>query len=148
MIDKSRKIAIGSDHAGYELKEFLKTKLLTFGYSFEDFGTNSNESVDYPDVIHPLANAIDKGYFECAVIMCGSGNGVSMVANKYQNVRAALCWNEETARLARQHNNANIMALPARLIEREYACALLRIFLETNYEGGRHERRVQKIPRP
>jgi len=138
-------IAIGSDHAGYCLKEFVMTELAKDRYRFHDFGTHSEESVDYPDIVHPLAKAVNEGEFERGIIICGSGNGVSMVANKYAKVRAAVCWNEEITRLSRLHNNANIIALPARFITEEEAIRLIKVFLTTGFEGGRHERRVRKI---
>ena len=138
-------IAIGCDHAGYCLKEFVMTELTKDRYRFHDFGTHSEESVDYPDIVHPLAKAVNEGEFERGIIICGSGNGVSMVANKYAKVRAAVCWNEEITRLSRLHNNANIIALPARFITEEEAIRLIKVFLTTGFEGGRHERRVRKI---
>ena len=139
-------VPIASDHAGYELKEFLKTTLEKEGFQFQDYGTFSAESMDYPDVIHPLASDINEGKFPLGIIICGSGNGVSMVANKYPHVRAALCWLPELAVLARQHNNANIIALPARFIEKETALETVIKFFNTDFEGGRHDRRVEKIP--
>lgn len=138
-------IAMGCDHAGFALKEFLKEKLTSQGFIIKDFGTYSEESVDYPDYIHPLAQAVNDGEISRGIIMCGTGNGVSMVANKYRNVRAALCWNQDITRLARQHNDANILALPARFISQEEALSLAGLFLSTAFEGGRHERRVKKI---
>ncbi|MDK2842755.1 MAG: ribose 5-phosphate isomerase [Bacteroidales bacterium] len=146
-MSEQRKIGIGSDHAGYELKEFIKHELITKGFEIEDFGCFSNESVDYPDIIHPLASAVDEGIISRAIIICGSGIGVSMVANKYNGVRAALCCDVERARLARQHNDANVLAMGARFTSQEQAMAMLNAFLETPFEGGRHERRVEKIPR-
>jgi ribose 5-phosphate isomerase B len=146
MLDSSILIAIGCDHAGFALKAYLLEKLSSSGYYFQDFGTFSEESVDYPDYIHPLAKAIDNGVFQRGIIICGSGNGVSIVANKYQYVRSAVCWNEEIARLARLHNNANIIALPARFVTPEEALNMVNVFFTTDFEGGRHERRVQKIP--
>ena len=139
-------IAIGCDHAGFVLKEYLKSELLPLGIDFHDFGTFSEESVDYPDYIHPLAKAVNNGEYEDAIIICGSGNGVAMVANKYEKVRAAICWNEEVVKLSRLHNNANILALPARFITKEQALDFVRLFFSTTFEGGRHERRVEKIP--
>lgn len=145
-MDDSRKIlVIGADHGGFEMKEFLRKNLLEAGYKVIDFGTDSKDSVDYPDIIHPLASAIDKGEFERGIILCGSGNGAQMTANKYPNVRAALCWNEEQARLSREHNNANILSLPGRFIDMDLALKMTLIFLTTDFEGGRHERRVSKI---
>ena len=138
-------IPIACDHGGFELKEFLKEALTKEGFKIKDFGTYSPDSVDYPDFIHPLAKEINAGTYELGIIICGSGNGAQMVANKYPKVRAALCWTEEIARLARQHNNANIIALPGRFIEKETALKMVRIFLETEFEGGRHEERVKKI---
>jgi ribose 5-phosphate isomerase B len=147
MPEQLQKIAIGSDHAGYCLKEYVKKMILEWGLTVEDFGTYSEESVDYPDLIHPLARAVNEGMFPRAVIICGSGNGVSMVANKYPNVRAALCWKPEIAVLARQHNDANIIALPARFITDEIAAECVKMFINTDFEGGRHKRRVEKIPK-
>lgn len=146
MIGKQNRIAIGCDHAGYPLKEFLKKMLEDKGYTLKDFGSFSEERVDYPDMIHPLARAVDHGTFSIGIIICGSGNGVSMVANKYPGVRAALCWNEEISSLARQHNDANILALPGRFVTPELAEKITTVFLETGFEGGRHEIRVKKIP--
>jgi len=145
MLDSLKKIAIGSDHAGYQLKEYLTEYLQSQQYTVADFGTDSEESMDYPDPIHPLANAINKGEFEKGVIICGSGNGVAIVANKYRMVRAAVCWTEEITRLARQHNDANVLALPARFITQDEALKFLQVFLDTEFEGGRHLRRVEKI---
>lgn len=137
---------MASDHAGFELKEHLKKYLENKGFTIKDFGCNSPDSVDYPDMIHPIAKKIDLGEYEFGFIMCGSGNGVSMVANKYQNVRCALCWNEEIACLAKQHNNANIVALPARFISQQEAENIVDAYLNAIFEGGRHQRRVEKIP--
>ena len=134
------------DHAGFELKEFLKSALIERGLEIKDFGTYTSDSVDYPDMIHPLAKEINAGNFEFGIIMCGSANGVSMVANKYQNVRCALCWEEEIAQLAKQHNNANIISLPARFISKEKALSIVDAYLNTEFEGGRHQKRVEKIP--
>jgi len=138
-------IPIACDHGGFELKEYLKEALTREGYELKDFGTFSPDSVDYPDFIHPLAREINNRTYPLGIIICGSGNGAQMVANKYPNVRAALCWTEEIARLARQHNNANIIALPGRFIEKEQSLKMVKIFLETDFEGGRHEKRVNKI---
>ena len=145
MLDSLKNIAIGSDHAGFMLKEYLKEYLQSQHYTIIDFGTNSEDSVDYPDYIHPLADAINKGVYDKAVIICGTGNGVAMVANKYRMVRACVCWSDEVTRLSRQHNNANIIALPARFITQEQGLEFLRIFLHTDFEGGRHTRRIEKI---
>lgn len=139
-------IPMACDHAGFELKEFLKSSLIERGLEIKDFGTYTSDSVDYPDMIHPLAKEINAGNFEFGIIMCGSANGVSMVANKYPNVRCALCWQEEIAQLAKQHNNANIIALPARFISKEKALSIVDAYLNTEFEGGRHQKRVEKIP--
>jgi len=138
-------IAIGCDHAGYDLKERIKSVLSDKGHEFLDFGTNSEESTDYPDHAHPVANAIEKNDAEIGILICGSGNGINMTANKHQGVRSALCWNEEIAELARLHNNANVVALPARFIDEALALRIVDRFLENNFEGGRHQRRVDKI---
>ncbi len=127
------------------MKEFLKNKLEELGYRVKDMGTYSEESVDYPDFIHPLASAVNKGEFPMGIILCGSGNGAQMTANKYPGVRAALCWSPEQAMLARAHNNANIISLPGRFVSNEVALEMLMNFLNTDFEGGRHERRVEKI---
>lgn len=145
MDDKGKVIVIASDHGGFKLKELLKEKLIEAGYLIKDFGTNSEASVDYPDYIHPLASSINKGEFKRGIILCGSGNGAQMTANKYPNVRAALCWNEKQAKLSREHNNANIMSLPGRELELETAWKMVQLFLTTNFEGGRHATRVNKI---
>ncbi|HQN97977.1 MAG TPA: ribose 5-phosphate isomerase B [Bacteroidales bacterium] len=147
-MSESRNLALGSDHAGYYLKEFIKKELIAQGYEIEDFGCYSSESVDYPDIIHPLALAINDGKIEKGIILCGTGIGVDMVANKYPNVRAALCCDEERARLSRSHNNANVLALGARFVSESDAMKMIQIFLETEFEGGRHQRRVNKIPIP
>lgn len=139
-------IPMACDHAGFELKEFLKSSLIERGLEIKDFGTYTSDSVDYPDMIHPLAKEINAGNYEFGIIMCGSANGVSMVANKYPNVRCALCWQEEIAQLAKQHNNANIIALPARFISKEKALSIVDAYLNTEFEGGRHQKRVEKIP--
>jgi ribose 5-phosphate isomerase B len=138
-------LAIGCDHAGFELKEKLKEYLSVKGFSVTDYGTNSTDSVDYPDIIHPLASDINHNRFDLGIIICGSGNGVAITANKYPEVRAALCWNPEIAEMARKHNNANIISLPARYLQTEEAISILERFLHTDFEGGRHLLRVQKI---
>lgn len=142
----SKVIPMACDHAGFELKEFLKSALTERELEIKDFGTYTSDSVDYPDMIHPLAKEINAGNYEFGIIMCGSANGVSMVANKYQNVRCALCWEEEIAQLAKQHNNANIISLPARFISKEKALSIVDAYLNTEFEGGRHQKRVEKIP--
>jgi ribose 5-phosphate isomerase B len=139
------KIAIGADHAGVEYKDQLKKWLEKNGYPVKDFGTFSTESVDYPDFAHPVASAVESKEFALGLLLCGSANGVAITANKHQGVRAALCWNEEVAELARHHNNANIVCIPARFVSYEQAEKILDRFLHSSFEGGRHERRVDKI---
>ena len=138
-------IAIGADHAGYEYKKSISKMLKQKGYKVLDFGTHSPDSVDYPDFAHPVAKALESGKATLGVLICGSGNGVCMTANKHQGIRAALCWKVELAALARQHNNANIICLPARFVSLRMARKMVVTFLETPFEGGRHERRVEKI---
>lgn len=140
-----KKIAIGSDHAGYDLKETLKRYLNDKGYEVEDHGTKSNESTDYPEYAHAVANSISNTKDKLGVLICGSGNGISMSANKHAGIRAALCWEEEVAILARQHNDANIVSIPARFVTTEEAKAIVDAFLGEDFEGGRHQRRVDKI---
>jgi ribose 5-phosphate isomerase B len=140
-----QKIAIGSDHAGYEMKEEVKSLLQKQGFEITDFGTHNTESADYPDFAHPVAIAVEKGENDLGILICGSANGVAMAANKHQGIRAAICWNEELASLARQHNNANVLCLPARFIKMELAEKIVDQFLKVDFEGGRHERRVNKI---
>jgi ribose 5-phosphate isomerase B len=145
-MDTSKKtIGIASDHAGFELKEILKKELSIQGYIINDFGTDSTNSMDYPDVAHPLAYAVEKGKVNVGIAICGSGNGISMTVNKHADIRAALCWTTEIAALARQHNDANICSLPARFISPELAKEIIKIFLNTEFEGGRHLLRVNKI---
>jgi len=138
-------ILIAADHAGFETKEYLKKALEKQGYSFRDFGTFSAESMDYADVVHPLAQEINAGNYPFGIVLCGSGNGVNMVVNKYIHVRSALCWQAEIAVLARQHNDANVLAIPARFVDKQTALQLAITFLSTAFEGGRHCRRVEKI---
>ena len=139
-------ILVSNDHAGVQLKNEVKSFLEDKGYVVENLGDNSGESVDYPDIIHPLAKEISENKDKKGIIMCGTGNGVSMVANKYEGVRAGLCWSKEIAELIRKHNNANVLSLPARFISTEDALEIVKVFLETDFEmGGRHERRVGKI---
>ena len=141
-----KKIGIACDHAAYELKEFLVGYLSTKGFEVKDFGTYSEESCDYPDFAHALGEAIDNGELERGVALCGSGEGISMTLNKHQSVRAALCWIPEIAKLSRQHNNSNVLAMPARFITNDEALEMLNIWLETEFEGGRHQRRLDKMP--
>ncbi len=139
-------ILVSNDHAGVQLKNEVKSFLEDKGYVVENLGDNSGESVDYPDIIHPLAKEISENKDKKGIIMCGTGNGVSMVANKYEGVRAGLCWSKEIAELIRKHNNANVLSLPARFISTKEALEIVKVFLETDFEdGGRHERRVEKI---
>ncbi len=142
-----KKIGIASDHAGYEMKEYIKEFLTKQEYEVKDFGTHSTESMDYPDVAHPLALAIESGEIPMGIALCGSGNGISMTLNKHKGIRAALCWNTELAALARQHNDANVLSLPARFISNEQAKEIVESYLSAKFEGGRHLRRVEKISR-
>ncbi|MDD2419108.1 MAG: ribose 5-phosphate isomerase B [Bacteroidia bacterium] len=138
-------IGIASDHAGFDMKESLKEFLKNLDYKIIDYGTNSPDSMDYPDVAHPLAQAVEEGSVNLGIALCGSGNGISMTLNKHKGIRAALCWNQELAQLARNHNNANILSLPARFIETSLAIDIVKTFLNSDFEGGRHLRRVEKI---
>jgi ribose 5-phosphate isomerase B len=140
-----KSIAIGGDHAGYELKEILIEYLKAKGYQLKDFGTHSSESTDYADYVHPLAEAVEKGEYDFGIVICGSANGVSMTANKHQGIRAALSWIPEIARLGREHNDANILAIPARYVSVDEAKAICDAFFSAEFEGGRHQRRVDKI---
>lgn len=143
---KNIPLAISSDHAGFELKERLRQYLADNGYEVKDYGTYSPDSVDYPDYIHPLASAVEANEFPLGIIVCGSGNGAAITANKHQGIRAAIAWTPELGALARQHNDANILSLPARFITTEEAESIVDSFLNSNFEGGRHARRVNKIP--
>ncbi len=138
-------ISIGCDHAGFPYKDSVIRLLKKRGIEILDFGTNSTASVDYPDFVHPAANAVESGKAQFGVLLCGSGNGVAMTANKHQGIRAALCWKVELAALARQHNNANMLAIPVRFISKRMASAIVNAFLDNIFEGGRHEGRVNKI---
>lgn len=140
------RIALCSDHAGYELKSMIEGYLEAQGKDFEDFGTDSAESCDYPDFAHPAAIAIEDGRCHSGIAICGTGNGIGITLNKHQGIRAALCWNVEIAKLARQHNDANVLVLPARFIDSVTALAIVDVFLSTPFDGGRHARRVAKIP--
>jgi ribose 5-phosphate isomerase B len=141
------KIAICSDHAGFDLKEKIKKYLSSKNpIALKDFGTDSTESCDYPDFAHPMAKAVEAKDFDFGISICGSGNGISMTVNKHQNIRAALCWNKEIAQLARQHNDANVLSLPARFVSTEVAFEMLDTFFSTDFEGGRHQGRIDKIP--
>lgn len=140
------RIAVASDHAGFERKQTVLNYLKEQGFEFKDFGAFSPESSDYPDFAHPLANAVANGEYRFGITLCGSGNGINMTANKHQGIRSAICWMPEIARLARLHNDANICALPARYISDQEATEIVKIFLATGFEGGRHQERINKIP--
>lgn len=139
-------IALASDHAGFALKQQVQLFLEDNGARVKDFGCSSTESCDYPDFAHPLAEAVERGDYEFGIIICSTGNGICMSANKHQGIRAALCWDTKLAELARQHNNANVLGLPANFISAVKALDIVRTFFQTDFEGGRHERRVNKIP--
>lgn len=139
------KIAIGADHAGYEMKEHLKKMLEKEGYTTKDFGTYSAEPADYADFAHPVSYAVEKKELDLGLLVCGSANGVAMTANKHQGIRAAICWTEDLAGLARQHNDANVLCVPARFVNTELAEKIVHKFLQSSFEGGRHARRVGKI---
>ena len=143
--DKNLPLAIGADHAGFEYKEAIIKMLAAQGWQVADKGTYSLDSVDYPDFAHPVASMVEEGKAAAGILVCGSGNGVCMTANKHAGVRAALCWTDELASLARQHNNANILCVPARFVAPELANQMVNTFLNTAFEGGRHEKRVNKI---
>ena len=139
------RISIGNDHAGVEYKNYIKEYLLVKNIEVNNYGTDSLDSVDYPDFAHPVSNDVNEKKSDLGILICGSGNGVCMTANKYKNVRAALCWNKELASLSKSHNNANIVCIPARFIEKEEALEIIKTFILQEFEGGRHERRVNKI---
>ncbi|MCH5225779.1 MAG: ribose 5-phosphate isomerase B [Muribaculaceae bacterium] len=139
-------LAFASDHAGYRMKEFIKGYLESQGYEIRDYGTFSEESCDYPDFAHPAAAAVEKGECKLGIGVCGSGNGMQITLNKHQGIRAALCWLPELGALARQHNDANFLVLPARFISLEEAAKIVDAFMEARFEGGRHQKRVDKIP--
>jgi len=140
------KIIIASDHAGFRLKEKLVSWLISSRYEVRDIGCFSEDSVDYPDYAHPLATAVEKGDYDYGITICGSGNGINMACNKHQKIRSAVCWNDEISRLARSHNDANVCALPGRFLTEAEAIHIVKIFLTTSFEGGRHKRRIDKIP--
>lgn len=145
MENNDKVIGMASDHAGFVMKEAIKQKLEAAGYTVEDFGTHSEASCDYADYAHPLASAISQGRIKRGIAFCGSGNGINMTLNKHTNVRSAYCWNEEITRLARQHNDANICVMPARFLKEELCWAISEIFLSVEFEGGRHQKRIEKI---
>lgn len=143
--DLSRPVAIGADHAGFEYKSVLLALLQDKGFQVKDFGAFSTDSVDYPDFAHPVANAVETGEAVCGILICGSANGVAITANKHQGIRAAICWQSDLAKLAREHNNANIICIPARFVSTPEAEEMVNTFLTTAFEGGRHQNRVKKI---
>jgi ribose 5-phosphate isomerase B len=143
--DLKKPVAIGADHAGFEYKNIIADLVRSKGVVVIDFGTDSAESVDYPDFAHPVALAVEKGEAGCGILICGSANGVAITANKHQGIRAAITWSEEIARLSRQHNNANIICIPARFVSTTVAEEMVMAFLQTPFEGGRHEKRVNKM---
>ena len=142
-LESKPKIALGADHAGFQMKQIIKSFLEDF--TIEDFGTYSEDSVDYPDFAHPVANAVESGQFDLGILVCGSANGVAITANKHSGIRAAISWEVEIASLARRHNNANIICIPARFVSDQTAKEMIKIFIETPFEGGRHTGRVNKI---
>lgn len=144
-MDNSRKIAVGGDHAGFNYKTKIAEFLVKLGWEVKDFGTYNSDSVDYPDFAHPLASSVGEGSYDLGILICGSANGVAMTANKHVAVRAAICWEKELAILARQHNNANVLCIPARFVSDDLALEMVEIFINTPFEGGRHQNRVQKI---
>lgn len=143
--DLSKPIAIGSDHAGFDYKEQLISFLDGKGLPYKDFGTYSKDSVDYPDFAHPVASAVENGEASFGILLCGTANGVAITANKHQHIRAALCWGEEIAKVTREHNDANIICIPARFVREGVAERMVQIFMTTDFEGGRHQNRVNKI---
>jgi ribose 5-phosphate isomerase B len=145
MFDLTKPIAIGGDHAGFDFKEKLKMVMNTAGLIVKDFGPYSNQSVDYPDFAHPVADSVETGETAFGILLCGSANGVAITANKHQGIRAAICWNPEIAKLARQHNDANVISIPARFVSEKQAVDMIDAFLQTDFEGGRHALRVDKI---
>ncbi|SFE52856.1 ribose 5-phosphate isomerase B [Sunxiuqinia elliptica] len=142
----SLKIALASDHAGFEKKQVIINYLKEQGVTIEDFGAFSPESSDYPDYAHPMAEAVEEGKFDYGITLCGSGNGINMTANKHQKIRSAICWTPEIAALARLHNDANVCAVPARFVTEDEAIMIVKTFLSTEFEGGRHLRRINKMP--
>ena len=146
IINPQKKVALASDHAGYEMKMMIEGYLDSQNIAYTDFGTHSAESCDYPDFAHPAAEAVESGACYPGIALCGSGNGIAMTLNKHQGIRAAICWTVELARLAREHNDANVLVLPARFIDPALAMNIVDVFLSTPFEGGRHQRRVEKIP--
>ena len=140
-------IAIGNDHAGTEYKQEIKKMLLSENHNVNNHGTDNNQSVDYPDHIHPVAKQVENNEVDFGIIICGSGNGANMTANKHQKIRSALCWSKEIAELSRTHNNANVLSIPSRFVSLKEAKEMVKVFLNTGFEGGRHLTRVNKIPK-
>ena len=145
MVGSFKQIAIGSDHAGFIVKEYIREKLGQSGYDCHDFGTFSETPMDYPDMAHLLAKAVQSEQYQFGILICSSGNGVAIVANKYTGIRAAICWNEEITKLARSHNDANIIVLPASFVDKGDAFQFVLLFMASEFEGGRHKRRIDKI---
>ncbi len=143
--DFTKPVAIGADHAGFQYKEEIVALLKSKNIAYKDYGTYSADSTDYPDFAHPVSSAVENGEAACGILVCGSGNGVAITANKHQGIRAALCWQPVLAKLARQHNNANVICLPQRFVSLEEALEMTEVFMNTEFEAGRHERRVNKI---
>lgn len=143
--DLSKPIAIGSDHAGYDHKEELISFLEAKDLAYHDYGAHSKDSVDYPDFAHPVAYAVENGEAAFGILLCGSANGVAITANKHKGIRAAICWGEELVKLAREHNDANVICIPARFVREGDAEKMVQVFMNTNFEGGRHKMRVEKI---
>ena len=139
------RISIGNDHAGVDYKKYIQEHLFVNDVEVKNYGTDSLDSVDYPDFAHPVSKDVNEKLSDLGILICGSGNGVCMTANKYEKVRAALCWNKELAKLSKSHNNANIVCIPARFVDKEQALEIVKTFISENFEGGRHERRVNKI---
>lgn len=140
------KIALSCDHAGFKTKEIIIKYLISQGYQIKDYGCFSEESVDYTDFAHPMAKSVDNKTYDLGIALCGSGNGINMTSNKYQGVRSALCWTTEISELARQHNDANVCSIPARFVSEDLALEIVKVFLATPFEGGRHQKRIDKIP--
>ena len=146
ILKEGKPVGLACDHAGYEMKQIVMQELDVRGIAYKDFGTYSTDSCDYPDFAHPCAEAVEKGECYPGIAVCGSGEGISMTLNKHQGIRAALCWIPEVAALSRQHNNANVLAMPGRFVSNEQAIEMVKTFLNTDFEGGRHIRRIEKIP--
>ena len=144
-MNESLKIAIGSDHAGLEMKDVVVQQLKKLGHTLKDFGTNSDESVDYPDFAHPISTAVKNGEYDFGILVCGSGNGMCITANKHEGIRAGLAWNKEVAALVKQHNNANVLCIPGRFVDPKTVREIVKSYLNADFEGDRHQRRINKI---